>query len=76
MNNEEKIKNFLRQNNGYITTAEFISLGIGRYLIPNFIKEGLIRKVRYGLYIDNSLLEDPYYILQKRIITLPYFFVI
>lgn len=66
MNNEEKIKNFLRQNNGYITTAEFIFLGIGRYLIPNFIKEGLIRKVRYGLYIDNSLLEDPYYILQKR----------
>lgn len=66
MNNEEKIKNFLKQNNGYITTADFISLGIGRHLIPNFINVGLIRKVAHGLYIDNRLLEDPYYILQKK----------
>lgn len=66
MSNEEKIKKFLNQNNGYITTAEFISLGISRHLIPNFINEGLIRKVAYGMYIDNSLLEDPYYILQKK----------
>lgn len=66
MTNEEKIKNFLKQNNGYITTAELMSLGIGRYLIPDFINEGLIRKVSFGIYIDNSLLEDPYYILQKR----------
>ena len=66
MSNEEKIKNFLNQNNGYITTADFISLGIGRHLIPNFINVGLIRKVAHGLYIDNRLLEDPYYILQKK----------
>ncbi len=66
MNNEEKIRNFLKQNKGYITTAEFISLGIGRHLIPNFINNGLIRKVSHGIYIDNSLLEDPYYILQKK----------
>lgn len=66
MNNEEKIKKFLNQNAGYITTAEFISLGIGRHLIPDFINSGLIRKVAYGIYIDNSLLEDPYYILQKK----------
>ena len=66
MSNEEKIKSFLKQHNGYITTAEFISLGIGRHLIPNFINIGLIRKVAHGIYIDNSLLEDPYYILQKK----------
>ncbi len=66
MKNEEKIKKFLNQNNGYITTAEFIKLGIGRHLIPNFIEEKLIRKVGHGIYIDNLILEDPYYILQKR----------
>ncbi len=66
MSNEEKIRNFLKQNNGYITTADFISLGIGRHLIPNFINVGLVRKVAHGLYIDNQLLEDPYYILQKK----------
>ena len=66
MNNEEKIKKFLKKNNGYITTADFTSLKIGRHLIPNFINKGLIRKVGYGMYIEYSLLEDPYYILQKR----------
>lgn len=66
MDNEEKVKKFLKQHNGYITTAEFISLGIGRHLIPKYIKSGLIRKVSHGIYIENSLLEDPYYILQKK----------
>lgn len=66
MTNNEKIKNFLKQHNGYITTAEFISLGIGRHVIPSFINDGLVRKVGYGIYIDNSLVEDPYYILQKK----------
>lgn len=66
MNNKERIKKFLNQNNGYMTTAEFVSLGINKHLIPSFIKDGLIRKVAYGIYIDNSLLDDPYYILQKR----------
>lgn len=66
MNKQEKIQEFLNQNNGYITTAEFISLGINKSLIPDFIENGLIRKVAYGIYIDNSLIEDPYYILQKR----------
>lgn len=74
MSNEEKIQNFLKQNNGYISTAEFISLGIGRHLIPNFINEGLVRKASYGIYIDNSLIEDPYYILQKKISTCNIFF--
>ncbi len=67
MNNIEKIKKFLNEHNGYITTKEFISIGIGRHLIPNFIKSGLIRKVSQGLYIDNSLLEDPYYILHDYV---------
>ena len=66
MDNEKKIKNFLNQHSGYITTAELSSLGIGRHLIPKFINNGLIRKVGHGIYIDNSLLEDEYYILQKR----------
>ena len=66
MDNEDKVKKFLKQHNGYITTAEFISLDIGRHLIPKYIKSGLIRKVSHGIYIENSLLEDPYYILQKK----------
>lgn len=66
MNNKEKVIKFLNNNRGYITTAEFIALGISKPVIQKFLKAGLIEKVSYGLYMDNSLLEDPYYILQKR----------
>lgn len=66
MNNEEKIKIFLKEHNGYITTADFISMGISKPLIKNFMDKNLIKKVCFGMYMDYSLLEDPYYILQKK----------
>ncbi len=64
---EEKLKKFLKEHNGYISSKEFERLGISRVLIPNFVEKEIIRKVSYGLYIDNNLIEDEYYILQKRI---------
>lgn len=66
MNNKEKIIEFLKNNNGYISTADFIKLRISKSLIPNYIDSGLIRKVDYGLYIDSNLIEDEYFILQKK----------
>lgn len=62
----EKLKNFLKAHNGYISTKEFESLGLSRVQIPKFIENGIIRKVAYGLYIDNNLIEDEFFILQKR----------
>ena len=35
-------------------------------MIPELIKQKIIRKVAYGIYIDNNLIEDEFYILQKR----------
>lgn len=64
---EEKVKKFLKEHNGYITSKEFEILGISRGSIPSLVKKEIIRKVSYGLYIDNNLIEDEYYILQKRI---------
>lgn len=66
MSNEKKVIEFLNNNHGYITTAEFLALGINKPLIQKFINEGLIKKVSYGLYMDNSILKDEYYILQKK----------
>ena len=63
---KEKIKKFLNENYGYICTSDFTKLGIDKHLIPKYIEEGIIRKVYRGIYIDNNLIEDPYYILQKR----------
>ena len=62
----EKLKKFLKNNHGYITTKEIENLGINKTLIPELIKKGILRKVAYGIYIDNNLIEDEYYLLQKR----------
>ena len=62
----KELKEYLRKNHGYITTKEFENIGISKTLIPELIKQELIRKVAYGIYIDNNLIEDEFYILQKR----------
>ena len=64
--NLEKLKKELKRNNGYIATKEIENLGISKTKIPELIKKGIIRKVFYGIYIDNNLIEDEYYLLQKR----------
>lgn len=61
-----KLKEFLKNNHGYITTKEFENTGISKTSIPELIKQKIIRKVAYGIYIDNTLIEDEFYILQKR----------
>ena len=66
MNNKEKVIEFLKNNHGYITTSEFLSLGISKPLIQKFLNGGLIERVSYGLYMDSKILKDEYYILQKK----------
>lgn len=64
--NEYKLIDFLNQNNGYIKTKDFEKLGISRPSIQSYIDKKIIRKVTRGLYIDNSLIEDEFYILQQK----------
>lgn len=66
MNNEEKLKEFLKNNHGYITTSEFLILGINKPSIQNFINKRIIEKVNHGLYMDTNVFKDEYYILQKK----------
>lgn len=62
----EKLKNFLNDNHGYITTTELEKIGVSRPMIPELINKQILRKVNRGIYIDNSLFEDEFFILQKR----------
>jgi len=66
MSNEEKLMEFLKNNNGYISTSEFLNIGISKPLIKKFVEKGLIEKVSYGIYMDSKLFKDEYYILQKK----------
>ena len=62
----EKLENFLNTNHGYITTKELEKIGISKPRIPELLKENILRKVSHGIYIDSKLIEDEFYILQKR----------
>ncbi len=64
--NYEKIIEFLKNHNGYISTKEIENIGISKVQIPKLIEDEIIRKVAHGLYIDNNLIEDDFFILQKR----------
>lgn len=65
MENKE-LKDFMKKNHGYITTKDFKNIGISKTRIPELVNKEIIRKVAYGIYIDNNLIEDEFYILQKR----------
>lgn len=66
MNNEEKLIQFLKNNNGYITTSELLELNIHKPQIQFYIDKGIIEKVSHGLYMDAKIFKDEYYILQKN----------
>lgn len=66
MNKEKELKEFLKNNHGYITTSELVSLNICKPCIEHYVKRGIIEKVSHGLYMDTNLIEDEYYILQRR----------
>ena len=52
-----KLKKFLEDNHGYIATKDFKKIGISKTLIPKLLDKKILRKVAYGLYIDNNLIE-------------------
>lgn len=68
----EKLENFLRNNHGYITTKDLEKIGISKTRIPELLKENILRKVSHGIYIDNKLIEDEFYVLQKRFSNIVY----
>lgn len=61
-----KLEKYLNENYGYITSKELENIGIPRYSIQELVDKDIIRKVFRGIYIDNNLIEDEYYILQLR----------
>lgn len=66
MKREKELIKFLNNNNGYITTAELVSLNISKPRIQYFINKGIIEKVSHGLYMDTNKIKDEYYILQQK----------
>ena len=66
MDNIEKIREILVQNNGIITTSQVIAANIPRYYLRKMLDKGLLTKVDRGIYIKPEMWEDEMYILQYK----------
>ena len=67
-----KIKNFINQNGGVITTADASNLGISRTTLSNYEKSGKLLRIARGQYILPDSIPDELYIWQKRISNMIY----
>ncbi len=61
MNNEEKILNEMKKNNGMITTKEVERMGIARKTLTRMLEKGLIERENQGLYVLPNSWGDEYY---------------
>jgi hypothetical protein len=59
MNDEEKVLELIKKNNGTIKTSDIVSQNINKMSLVRLVKKGLIER---GLYIDSSKMEDSYFI--------------
>ena len=64
MNKYEQIRNLLRENNGYVFTAQVEKAGISRTYLLKFVRENNLERVARGIYISQDTWVDELYILQ------------
>lgn len=67
MKDKEKIRKMLKSSrNGVITTKQVSDSGIYRGALKTLIEEDIVYQYGRGIYVDNSKLEDEFYLLQCK----------
>ncbi len=64
MSKYEYISELLRENNGYLFTAQVERGGISRTYLAKYVLENHLEKIARGIYISEDTWEDELYILQ------------
>ncbi len=64
MSKYEYISELLRENNGYLFTAQVEKGGISRTYLAKYVQENHLEKIARGIYISEDTWEDELYILQ------------
>lgn len=60
------IKALMKANNGYVTSKQVTELGIHRMYLNMMVEEGLIDRVKKGIYLDKDFIEDIFYTFQLK----------
>ena len=56
----------MKANNGYVTSKQVTELGIHRMYLNMMVEEGLIDRVKKGIYLDKDFIEDIFYTFQLK----------
>ena len=62
----EDAERFTYMSNGILTTEEFRKQNIGKFHIKKLIQNEIIERYERGVYLRFDIIEDEYYILQKK----------
>jgi Predicted transcriptional regulator len=66
MDNLNKIKKYIEENNGIIKTSDIVKQGYSKMYLKTLSSKNEIERISRGIYIDNSTIEDEYYIMQSN----------
>lgn len=58
-----KLLNFIETNNNMVTTAQILSLGFSKQLPVKYVADGLLERIRHGIYILPDSVHDDMYTL-------------
>lgn len=62
----EKLESLIKENGGVITTRQADTLAIHREYLSEFVRQGKLERVAYGVYITSDIWEDKMLIQQLR----------
>lgn len=66
MTHAEKLDLMLTKNNGVLLTEQVASAGIPNTYLTEFVRQGKLERIEYGVYVAPDAFEDNMYILQQR----------
>ncbi len=66
MNDYNKVKEFVKNHKGMLTTQDFKNNKIGFFFINKLIDDNIIEKIDKGIYNKTEDFEDEYFIIQQK----------
>ena len=66
MSKFETLDNILKNNNGYLKTADAVGAGISKTYLGEYVRERGLERVSYGIYMSEDAWEDRLFIIQTR----------
>jgi hypothetical protein len=66
MNKFEMLDMILKENAGFLKTAEAVAAGVSRTYLGEYVRERKLERVAHGLYMSHDAWEDGMYVLQTR----------